>query len=272
MKSNGTLQQDQGEEICPKRLWVLTALSNDELLDQGEPLPQGLQFHLSRCEPCRQLADRLLLVTSSLGEISELESPADLASRADVRAIDALRTGAKLTGRVAIPDEPDVEFTTPGRALWLRFGRVAAAAAIVFCLCLWGAQQLSHPPQGALVEDRPGRNGESSLPALETLAVNPDAGPQAGEPKRLADSRPEEDALRALRYPVRRYATHYEAALADDPGSVQAAFPHPRRRVGIDHQTTLVPTKRWAVPTLHWSQLFDRPAPIESITPSSNER
>lgn len=262
MKGNGLLEQDHGEAICPKRLWVLTALSDDELLDQGDALPQGLQFHLARCESCRKLADRLMLVTSSLHEISELESEANLADRADAQAVDALRAGAKLTGRVTIPDEPEGEVVRPGRVLWLRFGRVAAAAAIVFSLTLWGVQQLSNPPRQALVEDRPARNGESDLPALETVASSPDAGPRAGEPERLAGSRPEEDATRALPYHIPRYATHYEAALADDPGSVQAAFPRPRAG------------SRSSLPSggFPWRGLFDKPAPIESTAPSPFER
>ncbi len=262
MKGNGLLEQDHGEAICPKRLWVLTALTDDELLDQGDALPQGLRFHLARCESCRQLADRLLLVTSSLHEISGLESASDLADRADAQAVNALRTGAKLTGRVTIPDEPEVEVARPGRVLWLRFGRVAAAAAIVFGLSLLGVQHLSQPSRHAVVENPPA-GGEEYDRYAPGSAPSGEAEPHlAGEPERLADNRPEEGSPPTLPYHIPRYDTHYEAALADDPGSVQAAFPRPR--VG---QRSSLPSRGFA-----WRGLFDRPAPIESTAPSPNER
>ncbi len=48
--------QERDGAICPKRLWVILTLSDDELLEDGETPPRILQLHLSRCDSCRALA------------------------------------------------------------------------------------------------------------------------------------------------------------------------------------------------------------------------
>ena len=63
---------------CSKRLWVMTALSDDELLGEEGSLPQGLRFHVSQCESCRVLAESLLSVSQGLGELSVVEPPDEL--------------------------------------------------------------------------------------------------------------------------------------------------------------------------------------------------
>ncbi len=145
---------------CPKRLWVMLTLSDDELMEGGETPMQGLQFHLSRCESCRSFAERLLAVSADMRSLAELEPASALADRADAQLRRAIREGARSTGRVTIPDEPDAGTeprarhgapSTSGRAdlwkfmiprgqkpaAWARYTRYAAAAMVVLAATLF---------------------------------------------------------------------------------------------------------------------------------------
>lgn len=131
MMDDQTRPRVQNDTGCPKRVWVMTTLSDDEAPDSIEKLPPGLRFHLSRCAPCRALAERLLAVSGTLRSLSAVEPDSELRERADAQARSALREGARLTGRVSIPDEPEVLPSACTTVPWLRYGRYAAAAAIV---------------------------------------------------------------------------------------------------------------------------------------------
>ena len=76
-----------------------------------------------------------------------------LAERAQTRALAALRGGAKLTGRVSIPDEPEFG-PLQSRALpvW-RYGPIAAAAAIILAFTVIGLSHFSGPNQPVLVKN-----------------------------------------------------------------------------------------------------------------------
>jgi hypothetical protein len=123
----------------------MLTLSDDEATEADGALPQGLRFHLSRCPSCRALADRLQSVSHTIGKISQLDPGEDLLADANARALRALKEGANLTGRVAIPDEPEHLAGTPRTlqlAWWVRWGSYAAAAAIVFGFGLYGLTML----------------------------------------------------------------------------------------------------------------------------------
>jgi len=124
---------------CPKRIWVLATLSDDEALQPDGSLPPGLKFHLSRCPSCRLDADRLLAVSGSLQGLSIEQPPTALRDRANEQLAIALAHGAVLTGRVTVPYEgPDVHVESdapPVRIGALNLlGRFAAAAAVVFAV------------------------------------------------------------------------------------------------------------------------------------------
>lgn len=125
------------EAVCLKRPWVMLTLSDDEALATGAELPRGLRLHLSRCSSCRSLAETLMAVTDGLSGVAATGEPDDLFDRASARARMALRTGADLTGRVRVVDEPidgwgvDDEARHALRRTALRWVAVAACIGLV---------------------------------------------------------------------------------------------------------------------------------------------
>ncbi len=128
---DGHTRQAMDDAPCPKRLWVMTTLSDDEIVRPNGPLPQGLEFHLSRCPSCRALADDLLAVAASLGSDCEQELPESLLGRAQRQTEAALKDGARMSGRVVVDDDGAdlLDYSTP--AWWRRWTVPLAAAAMV---------------------------------------------------------------------------------------------------------------------------------------------
>lgn len=124
-------KQTTDDAPCPKRLWVMTTLSDDEIVDPGGSLPQGLEFHLSRCPSCRALADELRSVAASLGSAGEQEPPESLLRRAQRQTVVALQDGARMSGRVEVGDEDAELLDHPIPAWWRRWSVPLAAAAMV---------------------------------------------------------------------------------------------------------------------------------------------
>ena len=137
--------QTEDQTGCPKRLWVMLTLSDDELVVDEESLPKGLRFHLSRCSSCQALADRLMAVSSRLRDLAQLEPAEEVVIAANGQLQQALHDGARLTGRVKVSDEHDllrkgtdrgnqrVHRSGPG---W--YGGAVAAAAVVVAITFWG--------------------------------------------------------------------------------------------------------------------------------------
>ncbi len=138
-------------KVCPKRIWILHSFSDDEWLGEDGALPRGLQFHLSRCETCRELADRLRSVSDTLGAMNSLEPPEAVVDRANQQLHTALGSGARSTGRVAVPDEPIERTTWTWRNGFFPLAHVATAAAVVVAVCLWWARA-DDSPAGARME------------------------------------------------------------------------------------------------------------------------
>lgn len=122
------------ELVCPKRPWVLTTLSDDEACPDSESVSAVLSLHLSQCSTCKALAYQLTGLSSELRRLADLEPATALFAQADQQAHQALTDGARLTGRVDIPDEPLV--TSPARVIrrWWTYGRFAAAAVILLAV------------------------------------------------------------------------------------------------------------------------------------------
>ncbi len=133
------------EASCPKRTWVMTTLSDDEACPDSESVSAVLRLHLSQCSSCQELADQLTGISSDLRELADLEPAATLFAQADRQAHQALSDGARLTGRVDIPDEPLVKL--PARPIhpWWTYGRFAAAAVIL--LAVGGYSWFSKAPK-----------------------------------------------------------------------------------------------------------------------------
>ncbi|MGD2111087.1 MAG: hypothetical protein PVI86_17050 [Phycisphaerae bacterium] len=255
MNAEERRQADAGEQgACPKRLWVMLTLSDDEAVEQDGSLPQGLKFHLSRCPSCRAVADRLNAVTESLGEIAEQEPTPDLQQRADARATTALAEGATPTGRVTIADEPERLRALAGtgrRFLWVRYAAYVAAAAAVFGIGLYylstfagrdGRRLAEHPKTQSEPETVVRKPREVVKPGLssdqggERPGGPTEVAPDYGD-ARLADTGrglgATKDAI--VRRPPRkraacRHHSHVDAANCDDPSCIHRATVLPDAR------------------------------------------
>lgn len=190
---------------CAKRVWVLSVLSDDEALDDPRDLPRGLSFHLSRCDSCRALADRLLGVTESLGVLGSFDAPEELVDSANRRARSALHAGGRPTGRVRLEDS--IDLAPPGAeargVVWLDGLRYAAAAAVVLAAATFGLSAF---------------RGESGpkLPLRRSIVVRTSA------PRSVPASRPSRspDPAEAEFAASPGDAADERMASADPPGSV----------------------------------------------------
>lgn len=189
------------ETDCPKRLWVLSALSDDEVTDSPGTAPPGLQFHLSRCPSCRALADRLLSVGRSLSEMSLLEPPMETAMQATLRATSALLAGAKPMIALEM-EEPEPVPRMRGAGMLRRY-RWAAALATAVGLTAWFAisqrgiedDDRSTPRRDRQVVTRSSSQGTAEPTAAEinsqtekvARSQEPELSSQASRTRRITD-------------------------------------------------------------------------------------
>ncbi len=238
----GVERQEQDAPGCPKRLWVMMTLSDDEALAEDGTLPRGLQFHLSRCASCRALADQLLGVSTALRCLSASKPDVNLADRADAQALTALREGAKLTGRVSIPDEPEPIPTAPARGGWSRLAQYAAAAAVFIAVGLFGLLEL-RGPQDPTITGRPEPpRARIALSPVQPQPVEPTEVPVEPDERIAQVSRSVEPAVDVATGDRRsrrtcRHHSHVEAALCDDTHCIHRALILPRRRSTVPKTT-----------------------------------
>ena len=209
-KSNPKLE----EQSCPKRLWVMGTLSDDELLAAGEDLPPGLAFHLSRCGACQTLADELMAARNVLQAACSVDMPGGLTERAAAVATRAIANGAPLTGRVDVADDTDMPVPIHvSRAL--RWGtRLAVAASVAFASVLVGLSYLGpDQPFGSTPVAAPDAQFVAGAdPAVQQGDVfaplhQREVAPKSGEHARLARSQTPQKRLA-------RYET-FDAAFDD---------------------------------------------------------
>ncbi len=261
------------EQNCPKRLWVLLTLSDDELVGGGGELPQGLSFHLSRCDSCRAVADRLSDTTDRLRALGDFEPSGELFAAATARAVDALHDGARLTGRVDIDDEPlvlPVEESTSRRTRWAP--RLAAAAVIVFAVTVWGAISFrdgfrAHRGAGSYASQGVVPASEDGRPA-RTRSTPPDPARQPADEARVrlvdveqepvieSEAGPAEDSPMPPKGRIVRHRSHFEAATADE----------------LDGPESIIVLPDFNQRNLGWGHLFDRQPPVRSTKPSQEDR
>jgi hypothetical protein len=241
---------------CPKRVWVLTTLADDEALGADGSLPPGLQFHLSRCPLCRSEADRLKSVSNALHELSTIEPPVALLERADKQLAVALAHGAVLSGRVTIPDNDGADFDAPqvrATALWF-IGRFAAAAVLLFAVGWAGLVVLERDVARTFVTQPTAR---SDSPPRRVRTSN-----SATEISQPAASAKDAVAARVAEQPQRAYCTtlpYFDSDVPDDANCIQRAFSLPARG-----RRDLA----WQPPI----QLLDKPPPSVSTTRLPSER
>ncbi len=199
--------QPQDKSTCPKRMWVMSALSDDDTVRADGTLPQWVEFHLSRCPSCRTLADDLQAVTTGLAGLASEAGDASLLERANRQARSALSRGAQMTGRVEVTTEPDILKVTP--VVWWHPARMvplAAAAAIGLALGVYGLR--SQPDAGAIT--RTPEAATTTVPkkekpkaALASDAVNTKHDPTAVPPAYRGDDCTGDDCVERAFIPGR---------------------------------------------------------------------
>ena len=205
------------DAACPKQGWVLKQLTDDEAMDGFDDLPRGLHFHLNRCPSCQALADRLMVVAGGLSVLGTAEPPATLEERADAQALQALKSGGGLTGRVVIEDEAEAEPASPLTIWWNRTGRLATAACILFALTFYAVW---HRPLAEDLEESH-RNFVHTGDPPARLSDNPFTGDEE-EAVVQGASHGAKDAVEPR---PRSAVDHVEEAQTDYAGAVQPAFP-----------------------------------------------
>jgi len=239
MDEAGRHPHDPDGTDCPKRVWVMTSLADDEAMGEAGGVSQGLRLHLAQCKSCRALADRLMTTTQALRSLSMLEPDESLANRAKEQVLQALRDGGKFTDRVSIPDDLGPDQTIPGAAVWSRYARYAMAASVFLAFGLCGLWVLRQPQRSQLADVAiPTATGDvPPVVEVEPSVLPDDEGPEelAEIPERLAatadEETPEPGSRRAgWSRQTPRYRSHVEAALCDDTHYVHRAVILPDRR------------------------------------------
>jgi len=239
----------------------MLTLSDDELSDGGGELPRGLALHLSCCESCRALADRLRTVSGTLGELADLEPTDEVSERANERVFTALKHGARLTGRVDLPDEDEPITALGRRPAWGRRVALAAAAAVGLMASLLWVRPFAGPAGQVAVEPAPGeaRLARSTPGAEDQEEPAPGiANPaEVNAEEQLAEVAPDEEVTASPRPVICRHHSHVDAAMSEDSDCILRAviLPDPIRRaegqaeVAIDRpprtvSTTALPEER----------------------------
>jgi len=132
------LESGQG---CAKRLWVMLTLSDDDAAGLENEMPYTLRAHLRHCAECRDVALQLSRTRASLQALDDSEELGSdfnvLLTAAKSRVHEAIADGIRLSGRVAIADEPQDLQPTQRVSRWSG-QRLAIAASIFFVIGLIG--------------------------------------------------------------------------------------------------------------------------------------
>jgi|GEM_PF-1689259 len=251
---------DQAESVCPKRSWVMSTLTDDERIDKGETLPPALRFHLSRCDSCRALSDRVRTVASALAKVAEAEPPDHLLALAQARTRASIDRGAVLTGRVDVFNLEDIEEYggNPRELSWRPLRYAAAAIVLVGFASIWISNQTQtvqpmvsgpeswNPAIPAPLESREITASDFGMAANETKVHRSDASPQ------LVSSGEQDERQRDTRLSPApcRHRSLIEAASCDNPSCT--------------HRIRVRPDSRQR--TLGWEGIFTPPYDGDNAT------
>ena len=170
------------DEVCAKRFWTLSVLSDENPLGCDATLPLGLRFHLSRCPSCSDLADRLMAVNGTLTSMASAEPDVGLLSRANEQAWAMIQSGQPLAGSLAssgvqrdLLDELLLLRAMKRRRVWRSPAMRYATAAVIGMALILAGQYAGRSPDGAggFVDDRGGVKPSS----LDGLSGLPDGSP-----------------------------------------------------------------------------------------------
>lgn len=217
---------DRAERACPKQPWIMSTLADDEQSTAEGKLSHAMRFHLTRCESCRALADRLLDAASALRELGKADPPADLLERAERQAMAAIEAGAELTGRVDVPEVEELDEIPTAPRWWWRPARYAVAATILLAFASYwvarftpvGAPGLTGPETWdgqSLVtapEYRQRSNGSPIAPSID----------ESGSDGRMVEVSPDGESQRLGT--VCRHRSNLERAMCDNENCVRKAL------------------------------------------------
>lgn len=220
------------DDPCPKRLWVMMELADDEGREQVSAPATGLRFHLSRCPSCRRLADELRRTAEKLSTLARIEPPADLFAKAQAQAMHALQQGAVSRYPDEIGEGQTAARIPPRQARsvrWIRgVGALAASLALVTTGWLAHAWYVGpRPPATSSNFSQWYIPSEELAPAAASAddPVNSEEGTSSDEAWVRVDD--------AGNVRLCRFRSHDEAALNEDPACIPAAMvlpgPPPRR-------------------------------------------
>jgi hypothetical protein len=248
MKDDPVLES--GGNACPKRLWVMLALSDDEALEPDGELPVGLRVHLRHCDSCRSLSSRLLIASGGLRSLAELEPPAGALDRANTRLEDAIRAGAirsarpPSNGRSRASDHPTLGPTS--RPRWTSRASYAAAAALAAAFlgpALWRAAYIDHKPGAALrpapnaaeapreVRGFPTTDGTAPRRPRDIEPTAPTGIARRPEPReRLAAGDDDSSPEQTLRPRICTFDSYDVFRGTDDATCIYRGFPLPRQQ------------------------------------------
>lgn len=232
---------------CPKGVWVMQVLSDDEALEADGVLPQGLAFHISRCESCRTLANRLRAVSRGVSAIAEPDPPPDLHARAESQAHAALLAGVTFTGRTNVADLPALERNTVRAPLPYRLMPYATAACLFFATVAWWQSAPNTQFGPPSLPDARRSASDSGMSAGELIPVTPPSAVEdvgLDDPNGLADAATAPPLLRVTQHRLPIPSDHIEAAMGGNSHNVQPAFvlPGMRGRRLIDRPVILYET------------------------------
>lgn len=177
-----------GEEICPKRAWVMDAIA-EETTSGGtvnENQSQALRFHLSRCDSCRRLVKEIEGVGASLTSLFSSEPPSGLEQSAIERTMEALWDGARLTGRVKFDEaeEPSAPYSISRTTARVRRYAQAAMIGIALIGAAWVAMSVLSNSKPIAGVDRGGSVGDEAwkIPVERDEVITPDDAKLTGVP------------------------------------------------------------------------------------------
>lgn len=246
---NDEFDMQSGSNGCPKRLWVMLTLSDDEVLDARGELPLGLRVHLRQCDSCRELSERLLAVSSGLQQLGRPEPPTGLLDKADGQLVDALRSGAAARLGESLDERWAAAGSEPAqrrRIAWRSVARYAVAAVFVFAITLpplWRAGYLGNRPAASrIVSDEPSNRGieRQNYATTEGAAVQPppkgktttpiEEGPAPADERLAAGSDNRDDSKDDRKLRICTFDSYGEPPRSDDATCIYRGFPLPRQQ------------------------------------------
>lgn len=213
---------------CPKAMWIVNNLVDDETDEAPSTLPSAVDFHLAKCESCRTLVNKLRSTTRDLALLAAREVDESLFERATDRAHRAIADGGRLTGRVEFPKESDITANSGSARSFRHRSAIGLAAAAAIAIVAFGVYELRQSRTKPSVAPVVAKNNETPEYQAAQAIPNPrSVQSQVAQPVVAAGVTRQTPWPRPI-----RHRSVIEAAMADEPGAVQygVALPDPEER------------------------------------------